>query len=1028
MHKFASSGAPVVAASALALSLGALAFPVTPAAAAGTGHRGTARTARTPRTVAAARWRAAKLPAPKAPKDPGQFITSLQCTSPGNCVALGTTVDAKAEVGIVALTESNGSWSVSKLPMPGGIATANLVPLAIECSGPGDCVGAASNDVLAFTVTATGARAASRATGRNNNPLVIFTDTNGTWTSTLAPPLPGKHRGAFVDVAGLACALGSCTVIATDAQNLRPVVVTGSGVTWSSAYLPAPAAAETYLTGLSCPGAGSCTAVGSRYDSYGRSLPLVLSESGGTWSASTPPPAVPGDQSGLDFVDCVTTTACTVAGVYQTATTDTPEILTGSGGSWTATALTPPSPGSGGKGDVTLSQPTALACADARDCAVSVATQSFSTTSLQSTFGQGWMADESGGSWSTQALAAPAGSPSGSYAVPSALSCTGAGACAAAGETTSASGESEAMVARLARGSWTAQLVPFTHPAASYAPSSAGSLGGSSGALSPAALIASGSPPSSAAVELRRVQALLGRQPSRARDAAPVAPGRLPQRARLGATPPGSPLVSTLAPAPAVGILNIGLSTISCPAPGTCEAAGGYLDSFGNTHGLLADIAAGSVTARSAPIPAGSGAADHAVLATGTACSRGAHCVIVGEVVNDLSGATVGAVALEQTKNGWRTESVRPPRGFGATNVLIEVTCSGTSACTALGAATGPSGERIFAATEHGSRWSTRALPRPRGLSPGSLIQISSLSCAGDRCLAGGLTARNLGDYVAAKTHGILYWESKGHWTERAAPWARGAKHGPSVITATACASDRFCVATGLEGELLSSQVRPYVVTGAGSSWHAEQPSARYAGHLRGEVVGPVACTSRELCWVLGSGFARSGATHGFMLVVTPRSTTAVDVPAPAGGTQAQPQDVSCSTTTCVAAGFYLLHHRARPDVVVGSGTSLRAVATPGPIPAPRRGWAAGPLLSVACSRNGTCAAIGTSRPRTPSNYLVEGSGMSWAASLAPVPRGFAAGKSTLGALACPGAGGCVAIGDAPTPRGLYLSYADVES
>jgi len=185
----------------------------------------------------------------------------LACPVLGSCVAIGQYVDTSGQTDGLVETLSDGTWSASEAPVPPSTATSQDLSLdSIACPGAGSC--AAIGEY--WTVT-------DGLEGPGEG--VIETLSGGVWTDTVAP-VPANASGATVgdllSLQGVACgAAGSCIVVGdyldTTGQT-DGLIETQSDGTWSAAQAPLSGDASdrpSDLQALSCPAAGSCTAVGS---------------------------------------------------------------------------------------------------------------------------------------------------------------------------------------------------------------------------------------------------------------------------------------------------------------------------------------------------------------------------------------------------------------------------------------------------------------------------------------------------------------------------------------------------------------------------------------------------------------------------------------------------------------------------------------------------------------------------------------------------------------------------------------------
>jgi hypothetical protein len=269
------------------------------------------------------------------------LFLGVACPPQGPCVAVGSHA-TDTGVGPAAATLSDGTWTISALPLPPGAGPSDAADLnAIDCPAPGTCVAIGDDNESGHA-----------------RPF-IETLSGGNWTAAWAPlpagAAPASATGA--GLSGVACpGTGSCVAVGgyteRGGNTATALIDTLAGGQWTAAAAPLPADAVAgqfaSLSGVSCPAPGSCVAVGSYTQ---RSGPRFLAEtlSGGTWNAAAPP--LPADASGsqksltlLDSVACQTLGRCVAVGSYGvgSATVDG-AIDTWSGGTWTA--ATAPLPG-----------------------------------------------------------------------------------------------------------------------------------------------------------------------------------------------------------------------------------------------------------------------------------------------------------------------------------------------------------------------------------------------------------------------------------------------------------------------------------------------------------------------------------------------------------------------------------------------------------------------------------------------------------------------------------------------------------
>lgn len=136
------------------------------------------------------------------------------------------------------------------------------------------------------------------------------------WRKWVKAPTPGPWTGSLNSVS--CTSLLDCAAVGTYGLYVE---TNGKWAFVKPSLPPDTAAAGTYaLTSVSCVRGTGCTAVGD-YESSSGLLPLVVTQSGTTWSGS--PVSLPSGASAkwgasLEEVSCSTGTSCSVAGLYLT--------------------------------------------------------------------------------------------------------------------------------------------------------------------------------------------------------------------------------------------------------------------------------------------------------------------------------------------------------------------------------------------------------------------------------------------------------------------------------------------------------------------------------------------------------------------------------------------------------------------------------------------------------------------------------------------------------------------------------------
>ena len=162
----------------------------------------------------------------------------------------------------------------------------------------------------------------------------------GTWTATEAP-LPTSYSD--VNLNGVSCvscvSASQCVAVgyAAVSEVQEGLLLTESGGSWTAAEAPLPAgASDPFLMGVSCESASQCVAAGYYTDASGNLQGLLLTDSGGSWTASEAPLPAGASDGGLMGVSCVSASQCVAVGFTDVSGVPQGLLLTESSGSLTA--------------------------------------------------------------------------------------------------------------------------------------------------------------------------------------------------------------------------------------------------------------------------------------------------------------------------------------------------------------------------------------------------------------------------------------------------------------------------------------------------------------------------------------------------------------------------------------------------------------------------------------------------------------------------------------------------------------------
>ncbi|MGH9017358.1 MAG: Ig domain-containing protein [Acidimicrobiales bacterium] len=234
-----------------------------------------------------------------------------------------------------------------------------------------------------------------------------------------------------------------------------PLIESLSGGSWTLTDGPVPADASTVNAGvqmsaISCSSSSFCLAVGSYQDTDNVQAGLLLTMSGGLWTAARAP--VPADAATdgqvtdntehtyVDAVSCWTDGGCAVAGSYMLASGSYADLADNlSAGNWSST-LTSDLNG----------KLTSVACDPTGTC---VAGGPFVPSG--SPFSAIRLVTDAGGTWSTTAAPFPAGSGS----TLTAIACPATDACTAVGSYADQNGSQQALLLQQSITGWTGTTV-----------------------------------------------------------------------------------------------------------------------------------------------------------------------------------------------------------------------------------------------------------------------------------------------------------------------------------------------------------------------------------------------------------------------------------------------------------------------------------------------------------------------------------------------------------------------------------------
>jgi hypothetical protein len=257
---------------------------------------------------------AIEVPGTAALNDEGQAaVTSVSCSTAGNCVAGGEYQNSAAGQPAFVADETNGSWG-NAIEVP-GMATldrgGSSVVNSVSCTAAGNC-----------------AAGGNYSDGDNYDQAFVVDETDGHWGKAIeVPGTAALNTAGDATVATISCATpGNCAAggyysePGQENQNQAFVVDETDGH-WGNAIavpgtatLNAGGAAEVYS--VSCTTPGNCTAGGRYADGDDTQHAFVVEEKNGSWGTviTLRGALTSGGAAGVWTVSCTKVGYCTAGG------------------------------------------------------------------------------------------------------------------------------------------------------------------------------------------------------------------------------------------------------------------------------------------------------------------------------------------------------------------------------------------------------------------------------------------------------------------------------------------------------------------------------------------------------------------------------------------------------------------------------------------------------------------------------------------------------------------------------------------
>jgi hypothetical protein len=354
------------------------------------------------------------------------LMTSGSCAAAAACAAVGYHSTSTGAVAAIAETWNGTNWRARTVPTPSGATDTRL--FGISCSKANAC-------------TAVG----SYVRGIGGPDLPLAERWNGiSWKiQVIASPAGAKSTGL---VAVSCSSATACTAVGgyNDSAGLpKTLAERWNGTSWTIQATPSPSSTFALLSGVSCPSATRCTAVGGYENSAHVTLALAEAWTGTSWAIQATPSPAGATYTFLRSVSCTSVSACTAAGDKGASTASNLTLAERwNGTSWTIQTTPNPSVHN-------ASQLFGVSCSTAVACTATGYHRNNAGTAQ--TLAEAW----NGATWKIQSV--PAASASGSEL--DGVSCSSPTACTAVGWFIK-SGSQQTLAERWNGKSWAIQPTP----------------------------------------------------------------------------------------------------------------------------------------------------------------------------------------------------------------------------------------------------------------------------------------------------------------------------------------------------------------------------------------------------------------------------------------------------------------------------------------------------------------------------------------------------------------------------------------
>jgi len=636
-----------------------------------------------------------------------------------------------------------------------------------------------------------------------------------TWQSR---SLPWSTAGPVqATVTGVSCASATRCVAVGSALLPPPAPATATtafvanlvGGSWLQGLLPLPSGAvDAALSGVSCPSAAHCVAVGSYSVPSGSSTvshALVETFANGAWSPQVGLDPAGATSATLSGVSCAGASACSASGTAQAASGSEAFVSRLAKGAWNSVTLALPT-------GATTDSLASISCSTSNRC-VAVGSTSLNVALMEV---------DVAGVWTATQASTVSGSSLAS------VSCTSTTACVAVG-----GGGGRGIAEVLAGTTWTADtslpsfaaLNSVSCPPTSTTCTAWGpgpvveTLTSGTWSQVPTSGLPSGGNPGPVGSCATAASCLAFEY---------VGDG-YPKTFAVLTGASGTWTSAYLPGPPDAGLVNVACSTV------TCVGVGMYYDASGSQFTSVLGLVHGRWIPVANPLP-------YSYLAPPSVSCAGRFCAAVS-----------GQSAAESTDGTtWAVQTLPIPAGLSSFDTVDAVSCWAPGACIAVGTPLG-GGQGTFAETLSGGTWTATVLPSAAGT--GTLAGISCVSAVS--CTAVG----------SADSTGIQSMVERlvgTSWTSSVLPAVSGAVYGS--LADVSCTSTTRCVAVGSWFPQYGGAGNPLAAVLAGGTWtQAMVGAGAQTGGFRS-----VGCASPGTCDAVGNGQAMQLAGGVWSAITVP--------------------------------------------------------------------------------------------------------------------------------------------------------------